>query len=73
MTTSSDKWLLRFHPEKCKLMDIGKDRGEDVGYQLLWNDLQKVDVEKDIGVRIVSSCHLVVNITLQKRLRKRYL
>jgi hypothetical protein len=30
----SDKWLLCFHPEKCKAMRIGKSRIEQMDYTL---------------------------------------
>ena len=50
----SDKWLLRFHPEKCKAMRIGKSRVEKWDYSLKEGlpPMEYVDSEKDIGVVI---------------------
>ena len=47
----SKKWLLKFHPKKCKYMTIGKDDGQ-FKYTLQGQQLQKVQEEKDIGVII---------------------
>ena len=47
----SKKWLLRFHPEKCKVMHIGR-HGEEFRYILHGTVLEEVDSEKDIGVTI---------------------
>ena len=47
----SDDWLLKFHPQKCKYMTIGKNN-DKVSYTLKDQDLQKVKEEKDIGVTI---------------------
>ena len=46
----SNKWLLKFHPDKCKVMTIGKD--SDRSYILDGHKLQKASHEKDIGVTI---------------------
>ena len=50
----SDKWLLRFHPEKCKAMRIWKSRVEKWDYSLKEGlpPIEYVDSEKDIGVVI---------------------
>jgi hypothetical protein len=53
MSDWSDRWRLRFHPEKCKHVIIG--RGNDVGsneYILCDAVLENVESEKDIGVTI---------------------
>lgn len=51
----SDTWLLKFHPDKCKHMHIGKPGPEpDSKYTLKSTILQKVTEEKDIGVIIDS-------------------
>ena len=47
----SNDWLLKFHPQKCKYMTIGKNN-DKVSYTLKDQDLQKVKEEKDIGVTI---------------------
>jgi hypothetical protein len=49
----SDTWLLRFHPDKCKHMHIGK-QNDDNSYSLHRKSLEKVIEEKDIGVVIDS-------------------
>ena len=49
----SDKWLLKFHPEKCKHMNIHRTpKEEEVKYNLLGQEISKVKDEKDIGVLI---------------------
>jgi hypothetical protein len=47
----SDKWLLCFHPEKCKAMRIGKSRIEKMDYTLKDGlpPMVYVESEKDIG------------------------
>ena len=47
----SKKWLLKFHPQKCKYMTIGKNDSQ-FKYTLQGQQLQKVKEEKDIGVTI---------------------
>ena len=47
----SKDWLLKFHPQKCKFMTIGKDE-KNTNYTLKDQKLQKVMEEKDIGVTI---------------------
>ena len=47
----SDKWLLKFHPDKCKHVHIGKKRKE-VTYKLVGKEVNKSSKEKDIGVII---------------------
>jgi hypothetical protein len=49
----SDTWLLKFHPKKCKHMNIHRTPKEDeVKYKLLGQEISKVKDEKDIGVVI---------------------
>ena len=51
----SDTWLLRFHPDKCKHMHIGKPGPDpDRLYSVKSTTLQMVEEEKDIGVTIDS-------------------
>ncbi|KAK3089125.1 hypothetical protein FSP39_001036 [Pinctada imbricata] len=53
LTTWSNTWLLRFHPQKCKHLHIGKrDPDPEFHYSLLGNTLEQVKEEKDIGVII---------------------
>ena len=56
----SDTWLLKFHPDKCKRMTIGKQtENTNVTYTLTKgatiHKLENVDQEKDIGVIIDSN------------------
>ena len=52
----SDKWLLKFHPEKCKVMHLGKTENTEFFYKLEEGDkhheLAYTEEEKDIGVFI---------------------
>jgi hypothetical protein len=51
----SGKWLLKFHPEKCKHMKISKSKNEETNtYKLLGQDIETVTQEKYIGVIIDS-------------------
>ena len=50
----ADKWLLRFHPDKCKLMTIGRDTPTE-HYTMYSEDkglipMANVQSEKDVGV-----------------------
>ena len=55
----SSKWLIKFHPDKCKHMTIGSSKGSDTSYKLLTSngqhDIKSTDYEKDIGVIIDSN------------------
>ena len=50
----TDEWLLCFHPDKCKVMRIGKSNINKHQYKLKedGNTLQYTESEKDIGVTI---------------------
>jgi hypothetical protein len=50
----SNKWLLSFHPNKCKVLTIGKHENILRGfpYKLLGEELEHVFEEKDLGVII---------------------
>ncbi len=48
----SNKWLLRFHPGKCKHMHIGKKSSSSNTYNLHDQQLECIKEEKDIGVCI---------------------
>ena len=61
--TWSEQWLLKFHPEKCKHMHIGRqDPPQDKGYTLCNTDIQKTSQEKDIGVIIDDELSFDVHI-----------
>jgi hypothetical protein len=61
----NDTWLLRFHPDKCKHMQIGKNN-DDNSYSLHRKLLEKVIEEKDIGIVIDSDLtfekHINMNV-----------
>ena len=49
----SNECLLKFHPEKCKHMNIHRTPKEEEGkHNLLGQEINKVKDEKDIGVLI---------------------
>ena len=49
----SNNWLLKFHSEKCKYMNITRTINEgNREYRLLDQNITKVNEEKDIGVTI---------------------
>ena len=52
MNTWSQTWLLKFHPDKCKVIRFGKP--DDIQKQYVLNDhpLNYTDEEKDLGVTI---------------------
>jgi len=57
LVSCSQTWLLRFHPEKCKVMHIGHQinteyKMEDAGKTV---QLTTVKEEKDLGVYIVDN------------------
>ena len=62
----SDKWMLKFHPDKCVAMMLNH-RGED--YQYKFTDridsplLKMTDVEKDIGIYVDNKLEFDVHIS----------
>ena len=48
----SDRWLLRFHPDKCKHMHVGKQTETIHKYSLNNKELETIEEEKDIGVTV---------------------
>ena len=49
----SDKWLLRFHPDKCVVMRVGKSNIPKAYYKMGGADnftLKETLTEKDLGV-----------------------
>ena len=54
----SDKWLLKFHPDKCKHMEIGKNNIGENEYFMTSNNVQHslttTDKQTDLGVSINS-------------------
>ena len=53
LSTWSDKWLLKFNKDKCKVMHIGYNNEKQI-YKLQGQNLIKVDEEKDLGVIVKS-------------------
>ena len=54
----SEKWLMSFNTEKCKVMHTG-DKNPNFKYKMRDQELDKVKQEKDLGVII--NCNLKVN------------
>ena len=50
MSRWSDMWLLKFHPDKCKVMTIESDHQNQ--YTINNHPLEHVEEEKDLGVII---------------------
>ena len=64
LTEWSETWLLKFHPDKCKFLHIGKhDPPPDHEYKLMGNRLQQVHQEKDIGVIIDDKLNFEAHIS----------
>ena len=56
----SDRWLLKFHPDKCKVMTIGTE--DQHVYTMNNQPLQHTDEEKDLGVVIDSKLKFETHI-----------
>ena len=55
MSLWSDTWLLKFHPDKCKHMNISSNKNININnYDLGNTNLEHINSEKDIGVIIDS-------------------
>ena len=54
MVEWSNTWMLKFHPDKCKVMKLGSKINKDqmVNYKMGAQDLDFSDMEKDLGVHI---------------------
>ena len=51
----SNTWLLKFHPEKCKHMNIARvEKTDEFKYTLSGKNIERVQKEKDIRVTIDS-------------------
>ena len=49
----ADKWLMQFNVNKCKVMHVGQ-KNPRLSYTMRSNELQTVEVEKDLGEMISS-------------------
>ncbi len=60
----SEKWLLKFHPGKCKHMHVGKSVPDSVTYSLNSTNLQSTTQEKDMkGMRQAKWRHFNFDLT----------
>ena len=61
----SNTWLLKFHPDKCKVMKLGNKINKDhmVNYKMGAQNLDFSDMEKDLGIQLSFESHIntVVN------------
>jgi adenylate kinase len=58
----SDKWLLKFHPNKCKVMTVSNMRGNnrEQKYHLYDSDGKEVELSKT-EVAVPTHCYCPVN------------
>ena len=61
----SDKWLLKFHPDKCHVLSLGKfDNIKHTERYKIWNqEVEHVFEEKDIGIIIDSELTFAEHIS----------
>ena len=66
----SKVWLLRFHPDKCHVLTIGKFANIKHAHEYILegNELEHVFVEKDLGVLI--DCDLMFEDHISKQVNK---
>ena len=59
LTRWSDVWLLKFHPEKCFHLSIGKNEEHESNYHMIIDnvkhDMTHIEEIKDIGVVVDKS------------------
>ena len=60
----SDKWLLAFHPEKCKVLRLGKEK-DGYTYKLGNDVLDTTTCEKDLGVEVDDDLSFTTHISKQ--------
>ena len=69
LSSWSNKWLLKFHPDKCAIMKFGKQKDVDSVYTLIANkkqtELTTSSQEKDIGVTIDSELNFEQHICIK--------
>jgi hypothetical protein len=63
MQNWSEQWLLKFHPEKCKVLRLGRNDEVKFPYALNGHDLIHVEEEKDLGVTIDSKLKFTTHIS----------
>ena len=63
LTSWSRQWLLRFHPDKCNLMHVGKTLQQEYAYNLKIDNYEhkigEIEEQKYIGV-ITLECRINV-------------
>ena len=61
----SDKWLLKFHPDKCHVLTLGKfDNIKHTERHKIWNhELEHVFEEKDLGIIVDSELTFAEHIS----------
>ena len=61
----SEKWLLRFHPDKCHVLTLGKleDIKHTFRYNISQQELEHVFEEKDLGILIDSNLRFEEHIS----------
>lgn len=71
----SDKWLLKFHPDKCVYMGLGYNKApiEVNKYNMGGQFLKTTECEKDIGVNIDSKLSFETHINGQIKIANRIL
>ena len=66
LTSWSNKWLLRFHPDKCNLMHVGKTIQQGYAYNLKIDNtahkLGEIEQQKDIGVIVDSNLEFDIHV-----------
>ena len=62
----SDKWLLRYNPDKCRAMRMGqKDKPDLCTYKIGDTDLKYTEEEKDLGVTVDSNLKFETHVNLK--------
>ena len=64
----SDKWLLKFHPDKCHVLTLGKyDNIKHTERYKIWNhELEHVFEEKDLGIIVDSELTFAEHISSKR-------
>ena len=61
----SNKWLIKFNLEKCHILTFGKPNPFNNTYRLGSHILQRVKMEKDLGVSVDSNLSFENHIALK--------
>lgn len=63
----SEKWLLLFHPDKCKVLELGKKNRTSYDYKMGDIPLEHVNSEKDLGITIDSELKFRQHIDIKTK------